>query len=198
MRPPMRPNFGTMTAATLGRLSRDTAGAVAVELAMMVPFLVLLTVGVIDFGSYMNASQQVAAATRIGAEYARDSTACQQSQTGQTGIDTVNVVINSDCLSGNAQTGAVGIEATMKNSMNLGAALTFPNMTSCNTSPSSCLTCTCDDGSAIACGNTAVCSAATAPKRVFVTVSASLAITPIISWPGFPTTVKGLTQLRLN
>jgi Flp pilus assembly protein TadG len=190
----MRPNFGIRTAATLGRLSRDTAGAAAVELAMMVPFLALLTVGVIDFGSYMNASQQVAAATRIGAEYARDSTTCQQSQTGIE-IDSVTVVINSDCLSGNSQTGAVGIEATMKNSMNLGAALTFPNMTSCNTSPSSCLTCACDDGSAIGCLNT-VCSAGKTPKRVFVTVSASLAITPIL--PGLPTTVKGLTQLRLN
>ena len=168
----------------------DTAGAVAAELAMATPFLVLLILGIIDFGAYMNSSQQVAAATRIGAEFARDSTTCQNSTTG---IDTVKLVINADCLSGATNS----IEAAMTNSMNFGAALTFPNMTTCSTSPSPCLTCKCDDGSAIDCGNT-VCPAATAPKRVFVTVSASLAITPILSWAGFPTAVPGLTEIRLQ
>jgi hypothetical protein len=173
-----------------GRGWRHTAGAVAAELAIAIPFLVLLILGVIDFGAYMNDSQQVAAATRIGAEFARDSTVCQNSSTG---IDTVSVVINAPCLSANANS----IEAAMINSMNFGSALTFPDMAACGTSPSSCLTCKCDDGSAIDCGNTA-CPAATAPKRVFVTVSASLAISPLVFWPGFPTAVTGLTQIRLQ
>jgi hypothetical protein len=173
-----------------GRGYLGTAGAVAAELAMATPFLVLLILGVIDFGAYMNSSQQVAAATRIGAEFARDSTTCQNSANG---IDTDKVVINAACLSGATNS----IEAAMTNSMNFGSALTFPNMSACNTSPSPCLTCQCEDGSSIACGNSA-CAAAIAPKRVFVTVSASLAITPILSWAGFPTTVPGLTQIRLQ
>ena len=189
----MKPILAKIVSTILRRPGRgflDTAGAVAAELAMATPFLVLLILGVIDYGAYMNSSQQVAAATRVGAEFARDSTICQNTTTG---IDTVNVVIKATCLS--AATNS--IEAAMQNSMNFGAALTFPNMSTCSTSPSPCLTCKCEDGSAIACGNTA-CPVATAPKRVFVTVSASLAITPLVSWPGFPTAVPGLTEVRLQ
>jgi hypothetical protein len=189
----MRPSFGIIISAICGKPTpgfRDTAGAVAAELAMVAPFLALLIIGVIDFGAYMNAAQQVAAATRVGAEYARDSTTCQNTQTG---IDPINALIKPDCLTGNAQTGAVGIEATMTNSGNFGSAMEFTNMSGCGSAGSSCVTCECGGASAT-CGNPPPCS----NQQVFVTVSASLQITPILNWPGFPSTASGSTQIRIQ
>jgi Flp pilus assembly protein TadG len=191
----MKPSPGTILSAIVRRRgggSRDTAGAVAVELAITSPFLVLLILGIIDFSGYMNSSQQIAAATRIGAEYARDSTTCRSSTTG---VDTINNVVNSQCLG--SVSGGTRIEGMMQNSMNFSPALTIP------IAPA--LTCNCDDGTLAnpnttnGCGNYS-CAANNrpSPNRVFITITASLAINPLVSWPGFPSTVTGLTQIRLQ
>jgi Flp pilus assembly protein TadG len=46
-------------------------GSVAAEFALVAPVLVLLAVGVVDFGTLAAKSAGLAATTRIGAEYAR-------------------------------------------------------------------------------------------------------------------------------
>jgi hypothetical protein len=192
----MKPNLKAIVSTIMRRPGRgfhDPAGAVHAELAIATPFLVMLILGVIDFSAYMNSSQQIAAATRIGAEYARGSTTCQSNTTG---IDPVSNVVNTQCIG--SVSGGTGIEGAMQDSMNFSAgALTVP------TAPA--LTCQCDDGTLAnpnatnGCGNYS-CAANNrpAPNRVFITVTASLAITPIVSWPGFPSTVTGLTQIRLQ
>jgi hypothetical protein len=162
-----------------GRGSLDDAGAVAVELGVVIPFLLLIIIFVIDFGSYMNATQAIAAATRVGAEFARDDpNACK------TGIDVLKTPqILDACIT--------GIENAMQNAGNFSPALTFP------TAPF--LTCQCDDGNTITCGDNSCAKAKRpAPNRVFITVGASQRINTIISWPGFPDALTGLTEVRLQ
>jgi len=162
-----------------------TSGAAAVELAIATPFLVLLIIGVIDFSAWMNSSQAIAAATRIGAEFARDSSTCQSSSTG-INYSAPTPTIGTACLT--------GIANAMQNSFAYATGtLTVNSPTATNLG----LVCTCDNGSSIACGDTA-CPAAIAPKRVYIKVSAAETITPIITWPGFPTTLDGLTEIRLQ
>jgi Flp pilus assembly protein TadG len=171
---------------------RASDGAAAVELGLVLPFLIWLILGVIDFGGYMNSSQAIAAATRVGAEYARDSAVCKSTATG---VDIINDVVNATCIG--AGNPASGIEGAMQSAMNFSPALTFP------TAPF--LTCQCDDGTKAnpnttsGCGNYSCAqNNRPAPNRVFITVGASQAISPILGWAGFPTAVTGSTQIRLQ
>jgi Flp pilus assembly protein TadG len=156
----------------------DVAGAVAVELGILAPLLVILAVGIVDLGNLLNNDQALAAAARIGAQYARNSTTCQ------TGIQVLNTPqVSTAC--GN------GIQSAMTNSMNYSAgALTFP--------ASFPLTCQCDDATAIACTSSCAAAARPAPNRVFITVSASQSFTPMIAWPGMPSAINGGTEIRLQ
>jgi hypothetical protein len=165
-----------------------TAGAAAVEFALVTPFLLLLIFGGVDFGNFFNSSQAIAAATRAGADYARSNAICQS------GIDVVNnPQITSTCIS--------GIQNAAKSSYSFNPALTVPN-------PS--LVCYCDNNGTLTLvpgSQPSVCgtySCATPGhlgglNAVFVTVTASQAgITPLIPLPAFPTTLNGLTELRLQ
>jgi TadE-like protein len=155
-----------------------TAGAAAVEFALVTPFLFLLIFGGVDFGNFFNSSQAIAAATRAGAEYARGSSTCKA------GIQ----VLNTPQISTNCTT---GIKNAMQNSFSFNPALTFP------TSPA--LACYCDgDNGTITCGDFSCATAGRGNNEVFVSVSASQAITPLIPLPGFPATLNGLTELRLQ
>lgn len=55
--------------ALLNRLRRDHSGNALVELALVTPFLVAITLGVIDFGRGAQASMSLRSAARVGAEY---------------------------------------------------------------------------------------------------------------------------------
>jgi TadE-like protein len=155
-----------------------TAGAAAVEFALVTPFLFLLIFGGIDFGNFFHSSQAIVAATRAGAEYARGSSTCQA------GIQ----VLNTPQISTNCTT---GITNAMQNSFSFNPALTFP------TPPA--LACYCDgDNGTITCGNVSCATAGRGVNEVFVSISASQAITPLIPLPGFPATLNGLTELRLQ
>jgi hypothetical protein len=148
--------------------------------------LLPLTIGTIEFGGYLNGTQAIAAATRAGAEYALDSSDCQNSATGIQ-YSATSPTIGNTCLT--------GITAAMKNAFAYGTAITVNSPTSTSTG----LACYCDDGSSIACGNTA-CPTATAPRQVFIKISASVTTNAIVSWPGSPTTLtlKGVTEVRLQ
>jgi Flp pilus assembly protein TadG len=155
-------------------------GGVAVELGLLASFfLVPLLLGIIQYGLYFNATQSLAAATRVGAEYARDSTTCQA------GIQTLlSPPVSAACNT--------GIQTAIKNSMNYpSGALTFP--------ASFPLTCQCDDATAITCGNNS-CAAAgrPAPNRVFITISASQTFTPFVALWTIPTTINGVTDIRIQ
>ena len=86
-----------------------------------------------------------------------------------------------------------GIQNAMQNSMSFSPALSFPS--------SFGLTCECDDGTAITCGDNSCATASRpAPGRVFITVSASQPFTPFVPWPwgGMPATVNAGVELRLQ
>jgi Flp pilus assembly protein TadG len=151
-------------------------GAVAVELALVAPFLITLILGVIDFGRLMDASQALAAAARVGAEYAMGSPICQA------GIQVLNSPpVNAACTA--------GIQNAMQNSINFSPALTYP--------ASFPLTCECDDKTSIACNSSCAAAGRPGPNRVFIRVSGSQSFSPLISWPTIPTTVNGVAEIRL-
>lgn len=157
----------------------DSTGSAAVELTLVLPLLVLLIIGALDFAQLFNTTQGLAAATRAGADYAHNSRTCQS------GIDVLNSPqITTACIN--------GIKNAAQNSYPFNPALTVAN-------PS--LACYCDgDGGSITCGNYS-CASQT-PSRgnneVFVTVTATEAFTPVVTLPGFPSTLNGLTELRLQ
>jgi Flp pilus assembly protein TadG len=160
---------------------RDADGAVAVELALASVLLMPLIVGTIDFGYYMNSAQTMAAATRVGAEYVRGSPNC----TGTAGINYAATppTISPACTN--------GLQTAMQNAFAY-SSITVNSPTATNTG----LTCSCDDGSAIGCGGSTVCTAP--PKRMYITVSATISLNPILSWPGYPSTVNVATEVRLQ
>jgi Flp pilus assembly protein TadG len=183
-------------------LWRNTAGAVAVELAIVAPFLATLGIGIIDFSAYMNNIQAIATATRVGAEFARDSSTCRSNAIGIS-YATTAPTIGSDC--------ATGIDNAMKNSAIFSPALTTPDSSACGGTASMCLACYC---TSTATPNTfAACNVSGGiwqscytnppsgyggPQRVLITVTAQQSITPLLSWPGFPTRVHGVTQLQIQ
>src|SRR5689334_14745263 len=70
------PLFATLM-RSLDRLYRGgNTGAAMVELAITAPFMVVLALGIADYGYLMSASASLEGATRAIAEYARDSGQC--------------------------------------------------------------------------------------------------------------------------
>lgn len=96
----------------LSRLRRDRSGNALVELAIVTPFIVAITIGVIDFGRGAQTSMSLRSAARVGAEYV--------SRTGDLGkvsavvaeaanLDTASLVVTPvmfcECDSGGATCG---------------------------------------------------------------------------------------------
>jgi Flp pilus assembly protein TadG len=55
--------------ALLTRLRRERSGNMLVELALVAPFIVAITLGLVDFGRGTYASMSLRSAARVGAEY---------------------------------------------------------------------------------------------------------------------------------
>jgi Flp pilus assembly protein TadG len=163
----------------------DRGGSAAVEFAVTLPLLVAVATGFVDFGMLAARTDALAGATRIGAEYAVNGPNCKS---GPHAIQLLNSPpVDATCTS--------AIQSSMTNSMTYSPALTFP--------ASFPVTCYCNDSPtplAISCS--ASCATQTpprpAPKRVFITVSAMQSFTPLIPWPGIPTTLSASTELRLQ
>ena len=152
-----------------------TAGAVAVELAIITPFLLLLIAGVIDFGTYMNNSQAIAAATRAGAEYAHDNSICNA------GIASL-AALPTGCTT--------GITSTVTGSGSLDPTPAVTATLNCESAP----------GTSTTCGPPCPGSCPCCTNRIFIKVSTSQTFTPIIPWPGIPASaaVAGVTEIRLQ
>jgi Flp pilus assembly protein TadG len=145
------------------------SGSIAAEFAFAAPILVMLVAGIADFGMLTARSAALAGATRAGAEYARNSTTCKADLAG------------TSCIA--------GIKSAIQSAISSGAVLTFPS----TFSP----ICKCDDGTAITCGTTCV-GPGKVPNRVSIAVSATQAFTPIVPWPGIPTSVTKSTEIRVQ
>jgi Flp pilus assembly protein TadG len=144
-------------------------GTALAEFALAAPIIVAIVLGIADVGLLAAKTSALEGATRAGAEYARNNTTCQSD------------VQSSSCIS--------GIKTAMQNAGSFSPALTFPS----DPTPS----CECDDGTSITCGTTCV-GAGKTPNRVLVTVTASQAYTPILSWPIIPTSLTASTEIRIQ
>ena len=83
-----------------------------------------------------------------------------------------------------------GIQNSMRNSMSFSPALGFPA-----SFPQSC---ECDDKTSIACTESCATVGRPGPNRVFITISASQAFTPLVPWPGIPASLTAVTAIRLQ
>lgn len=91
------------------RVARNRLGAAGVEFALALPVLVLLLIGMFDYGALAFQTMQVSEAAQAGADYALhngwNSTAIQTAVTSATGLSvtaTPAPTLSSACLSGNA------------------------------------------------------------------------------------------------
>ena len=151
-----------------GRSFLSSDGTALVEFALAAPILVTLVLGIADFGVLAAKNAALEGATRVGAEYARNNST------------TCKDVTSASCIS--------GIKTAMQSTGNFSPALTFPSDPSAS--------CECDDGSSITCGTT--CAVGKTPNRVLITVTASQTYTPILPWPGIPTSLTASTELRIQ
>jgi len=83
-----------------------------------------------------------------------------------------------------------GIQHSMQNSMSFIPALGFPA-----SFPQSC---ECDDKTTIACTESCAAVGRPGPNRIFITISASQAFTPLVPWLGIPATLTSRAQIRLQ
>ena len=83
-----------------------------------------------------------------------------------------------------------GIQNSMRNSMSFSPALVFP--------ASFPYSCECDDKTSIACAESCATVGRPGPNRVFITISASQAFTPLVPWPGIPASLTAATAIRLQ
>jgi Flp pilus assembly protein TadG len=147
-------------------------GSVAVELGLIATLvLVPLLIVILDFGMLLNNTEAIAVATRIGAEYSRNSSTCQAGY--QSSTCTTN------------------IWNAMQNSMSFSPSLAAAPV-------SYALTCQCDDGTSITCGTSCATAGRPTPNRVYMTITASQTFTPLVSFPGIPTTLNGVTDIRIQ
>jgi hypothetical protein len=83
-----------------------------------------------------------------------------------------------------------GIQNSMLSSMSFTSALSFPT--------SFLQSCECDDGTLIVCTQSCAAAGRPGPNRIFITISASQSFTPLVPWPGIPTTLTATTKIRFQ
>lgn len=100
-----------MTSRLRRRADRDR-GAVAVEFALLLPLLLLLIFGLIDFGRALNAQVTLTQAAREGARLAAlgQPNVASRTQAAATGLSGVTVTIVSSCPVG----AGPGVNATVQ------------------------------------------------------------------------------------
>ena len=168
---------------------RAAGGSATVEFAIASFFLIVLALGIADFGMLFNNYQALAGATRIGAEYARNSPTCRS------GIDpSVNPPTVSAACTGTPWPSPTGIKGAISSSISLSPAPTYPSCANTQNWPA--VICECDDGTAITCGQSCAAAGRPAPNRVFVAVCASQAFTPLTPWPAL--TLNSVAELRIQ
>jgi Flp pilus assembly protein TadG len=151
-------------------LLRSPRGAAIIEFALILPFLVLLLVGLCDLGFAAYDSMQVQAAAEAGAQYAArhpwDATAVAAAVTGATGT--------SGVLATPAPSRVCGCPD--------GGTLTRVG-----------------DWVVDHCSPTVTCTSGS-PPGVYALVSAQLILSPMLPYPGLPAalTLTGQTYRRLN
>ena len=168
------------------------SGSAAVEFAISAPILVVLALGIADYGALMTNAASLEGATRAIAEYARNSPACNK--TGNT-----SWLTDSSCV-----TGISNLATTLQSNDTSLSSATFaplvPQATPANY-------CTCSDGSSVSCSST---SCALSDPRVvqYIRISATQTFSPlfaVIDVPGLfsttlvpPSSLSAQTTIRIQ
>lgn len=94
-------------------MARDR-GAAAVEFAIMLPLLLLIVFGIIDFGRALNAQVTITQAAREGARLAalNQPNVTGRTQAAATGLSGVGVTIVSSCPAGSGPTANADVKVT--------------------------------------------------------------------------------------
>ena len=118
------PTLAGFARSLAGKVMRDDRGATAVEFALLLPLLLLIVMGIVDFGRMLNAQQTLTQAAREGA---RLVALAQPNVTGRTqaaasGLSPVGVAIQSSCPvgAGPGSNGAVQTSYTFRFTPGLG------------------------------------------------------------------------------
>lgn len=181
--------------------SVGTAGAATVELAVATPVLLTLVLGGADYGHLLATTQSLAAATRVGAQVARNDSACQSSATGASVLNPPPNYVLDPCRN--------KVYAAMQNSRHFSPALTpYTVKLVCYCVPSGGGTPapTRDTSPPGGCRDPAnstqayLCSSHEGGLNApFILVTATQTVpAPMFPWPGYPSTLTGMTELRLQ
>lgn len=162
-------------------LAADTRGVAALELALTLPFLMLLMMGVFDFGSYAYATMQVNTAAYAGAE-----AAVAAAQTGQACSTTL-------------------ITTAEKTATPLGASITTSG-TGANQSPNCAYSGYVNPVSNNAGGTTTYALSTTCPSGTcaapgsYAVAYAQTSFSPVLSWSGLvlPKTISTTAMVRFE
>jgi Flp pilus assembly protein TadG len=144
------------------RVFGETQGSSLVELAFVLPVLMVVLLGIIDFGRVFYTSAEVANAAHAGAIYGSRTLSLANSTTGMQTAATTDAADTT----GMTSTASVVCECTQGGSVVI-----------CQTAQSSC--------------------GLTIPL-VYVTVTTSAKLTPLVPWPGIPNpiTVNATAKMR--
>ena len=95
-------------------LARRDSGAAAVEFAIMLPLLLLILFGIIDFGRALNAQVTITQAAREGARLTalNQPNVTSRTQAAATGLSGVGVTIVSSCPTGSGPTANADVKVT--------------------------------------------------------------------------------------
>src|SRR5258708_23019295 len=101
----------------MNRLMRGSApdrGAAAVEFALILPLLLLLLFGIIDFGRALNAEVTITQAAREGArlDSLNQPNVTTRTQSAATGLNGVAVTVVSSCPPGSGPTANADVRVT--------------------------------------------------------------------------------------
>ena len=107
------------------------------------------------------------------------------------GVTRVGAEYARNVCKGDMSAGCIsGIKSAMTSTGNFNPPITF------SSDPSA--SCECDDGNPITCGTTCSAAGKPPPNRVLITVTASQSYTPILPWPGLPSSVTASTEMRVE
>jgi Flp pilus assembly protein TadG len=167
------------------------AGSAAVEFAIAAPLLLVMALGIADYGMLMNNIASLEGATRAVAEFARNASVCSGG-----GLS------NTDCV-----TGISDLVASLKSNDNSLSSASFSYPQS-DLSAAGGNYCTCVDGSAVDC-STGTCNVSGDTRVVqYIQVSATEAFSPLFALTnfgylprttfGFPSSLAAQTTVRIE
>ncbi|GAA1662949.1 TadE/TadG family type IV pilus assembly protein [Kribbella sp. NPDC056951] len=108
---------------------REDRGATAVEFALLLPMLLLIVMGIVDFGRMLNAQQTLTQAAREGARLVAlgQPNVSSRTQAAATGLSPVGVAISSSCPTGAgpASNGSVQTSYSFQFTPGLGYLVSF-------------------------------------------------------------------------